>query len=455
MSIQTTNPATGEILKEFEPFDNAAIEQALDKADRAYEAYRLTSYDSRSEILQKAADILESEKDKFATIMTVEMGKTLASAKAEIAKCANLCRYYAEHAPSFLADETIETENTKSFISYQPIGIVLAIMPWNFPFWQVFRFAAPALMAGNVGLLKHASNVPQSALAIEGIFERAGLPDGCFQTLLIGSDKVENILKDNRVKAATLTGSEGAGRSVASIAGAQIKKTVLELGGSDPFIIMPSCDLDKAISDAVKARINNNGQTCIAAKRYIVHQEIYEKVKARLIKKFETLKVGNPMDGQTDVGPLSSAQIRDELDSQVQDSVAAGARILCGAHKIDGAGFYYQPGLLDNIPEGCPADIEELFGPVASLFKIKDIEEAVSIANKTRFGLGTAIYTNDNQEQDYAINNVEAGALFINKIVASDQRLPFGGIKSSGYGRELSKIGIHEFVNIKTVVIDE
>lgn len=454
MTIKSINPATEEIIKEFEPYNDEQVEDALTAADIAYSEYRLTSFEERAAYLVTAADILEAEKDKFAAIMTTEMGKTFLSAKAEVGKCADVCRFYAEKAEEFLADEIIETENKKAFITYQPIGPVLAVMPWNFPFWQVFRFAAPALMAGNVALLKHASNVPQSALAIEDIFSRAGLPKGCFQTLLIGSSKVEGLLKDPRVKAATLTGSEGAGASVASIAGSQTKKTVLELGGSDPFIIMPSADLDKAIGDAVKARINNNGQTCIAAKRYIVHESIYEDIKAALVQKFENLKIGNPMKEDTDIGPLSSAQICDDLDQQVQDSVAKGAKILCGAEKIDGKGFFYKPGILADIPEDAPARREELFGPVACLFMVRNIDEAITLANDTRFGLGAAIYTNDEAEQELAVKHIEAGALFINKIVASDQRLPFGGVKSSGYGRELSKVGIREFTNIKTIVIE-
>jgi succinate-semialdehyde dehydrogenase/glutarate-semialdehyde dehydrogenase len=372
---------------------------------------------------------------------------------AEAEKCAWGCRFYAENAEKFLTEERIATDAADSYVAYQPLGVVLAIMPWNFPFWQVFRFAAPALMAGNVGLLKHASNVPQCALAIEDILRRAGFADGEFQTLLIGPERVQRVIDDRRVAAATLTGSEGAGSAVASESGKRIKKTVLELGGSDPFIIMPSAKLDLAIETAVKARNINNGQSCIAAKRFIVHEAIADAFEERFVKAMEAVVVGDPMDAHTEVGPLATAKIRDDLDRQVQDTVKAGAKLHTGGRARDGNGFYYQPTVLSNIPANTPAYRDELFGPVASLFRVKNIDEAIQIANDTRFGLGSAAWTIRLAEQQRFINELEAGLVFINGMVASDPRLPFGGVKSSGYGRELGVFGIREFVNIKTVWI--
>ena len=406
----------------------------------------------------RAAEILEDEKKSFARTMTLEMGKPINAAVQEAEKCAWVCRYYAENAERHLADEIVETNATKSFIRYQPLGVVLAVMPWNFPFWQVFRFAAPALMAGNVGLLKHASNVPQCALAIEDIFRRAGFMEGAFQTLLIGSDAVQTVLEDPRVAAATLTGSEPAGRSVASIAGRQIKKTVLELGGSDPFIVMPSADFEDAVSTAVKARTINNGQSCIAAKRFIVHDEIYDRFEKEFVESMKRLRVGDPIEESIDVGPLATEQILKDLEEQVQVSVAAGAKLLTGGHRVkfDGAlarGNFYEPTVLVDIPKDSPAYRDEIFGPVASLFRIGTLGEAIDLANATTFGLGSAAWTNEEKERDRFINDLEAGCVFINGMVASDPRLPFGGVKHSGYGRELSYFGIREFVNIKTVWI--
>ncbi len=401
----------------------------------------------------RAAEILESEKHEFGKTMTIEMGKPLQAAIGEAEKCAWVCRYYAENAERHLADEIVETNAKKSYVHFQPLGPVLAVMPWNFPFWQVFRFAAPALMAGNVGLLKHSSNVPQCALAIEEIFRRAGFPEGAFQTLLIGSQAVEGILKDRRVVAATLTGSEPAGRSVAGIAGKEIKTTVLELGGSDPFIVMASADFDVAVTTAVKARTINNGQSCIAAKRFIVAAEIYDKFEERFVSEMQSLRIGDPMDESTEIGPLATPQIRDDLVEQVKKAVDSGARVLTGGKKLDGPGNFYEPTVLVNVDPSSTVSCEEIFGPVAMLFRVADIDEAIRLANATPFGLGSSAWTSDANEQAQFIEEIEAGCVFINGMVASDPRLPFGGVKNSGYGRELAEFGIREFVNIKTVWI--
>jgi succinate-semialdehyde dehydrogenase/glutarate-semialdehyde dehydrogenase len=406
----------------------------------------------------RAAEILEQEKKSFARTMTLEMGKPISAAVSEAEKCAWVCRYYAEHAAAHLADEIVDTNATKSFVRYQPLGAILAVMPWNFPFWQVFRFAAPALMAGNVGLLKHASNVPQCALAIENIFLRAGFDQGLFQTLLIGSETVTSVLEDARVAAVTLTGSEPAGRSVAGLAGKQIKKTVLELGGSDPFIVMPSANLEEAVTTAVKARTINNGQSCIAAKRFIVHEQIYDRFEMEFVAAMKQLRIGDPLDEKTDIGPLATAQILSDLEEQVNVSVAHGAKLLTGGQrpKLPGDlahGNFYEPTVLADIPKDAPASCDETFGPVASLFRVANIDQAIELANSTTFGLGSSAWTNDADERELLINELEAGSVFINGMVASDPRLPFGGVKHSGYGRELSYFGIREFVNIKTVWI--
>lgn len=401
--------------------------------------------------MRKAADILEAECREVGRLMTLEMGKPFKAAVAEAEKCATACRYYADNAERFLADETIEMEGGKAWVAFQPIGVVLAIMPWNFPFWQVFRFAAPALMAGNVGILKHASNVPQCALAIEDVFRRAGFIEGAFQTLLIGSDAVEGIIADPRIAAVTLTGSEGAGRSVAGAAGKSLKKSVIELGGSDPFVVMPSADLEAAVSTAVTARMINNGQSCIAAKRFIVHEKIYDAFLAKFVARVTSIKVGDPMDEATELGPLATAAIRDELEVQVKTSVARGARLLTGGKKLEGDGYYYAPTVLADIPPDAPAARDELFGPVASVFKAKDLAEAIKLANGTSFGLGASAWTRDDAERERFIAEIESGLLFINGMVASDPRLPFGGVKNSGFGRELGEFGIREFVNIKSV----
>jgi len=452
MAIATINPATGETLNTFEPLTEEQIETKLEQAQQAYELYRKTSLAQRAEWLNKAADILEGDRERFAKIMTTEMGKTFKSAIAEVEKSALGCRYYAEHAAEFLADVPASTDASHSFVRYQPMGVILAVMPWNFPFWQVFRFAAPALMAGNVGLLKHASNVPQCALAIEEIFQQAGFPSGVFQTLLVGGDKVAAIVSDERVKAATLTGSEAAGASLAVAAGKHIKKTVLELGGSDPYIVLESADLDAAVSTAVAARMLNNGQSCIAAKRFIVVDAIADEFEKRLVEKFQTLKVGDPMNSETDLGPLATPSILEDLDKQVQECVTKGSRLLTGGKPLsDRPGNYYPPTLLTDFPPGTPADQEEFFGPVALLFRVANIDEAIQRANGIPFGLGASAWTTVEAERDRLINELEAGAVFINGLVKSDPRLPFGGIKRSGYGRELGIQGIHEFVNIKTV----
>lgn len=458
MPISSINPATGEVLQTFDSLNEDELEEKLARATQAFREHRLTSFADRAEKMLRAAEILDGEKKSLARTMTLEMGKPINAAVQEAEKCAWVCRYYAENAARHLEDEVIETNATKSYVRFQPLGVVLAIMPWNFPFWQVFRFAAPALMAGNVGLLKHASNVPQCALAIEDIFRRAGFADGVFQTLLIGSDAVEKVLEDPRVAAATLTGSEPAGRSVASTAGKQIKKTVLELGGSDPFIVMPSANCDDAVSTAVKARTINNGQSCIAAKRFIVHEQIYDRFETEFVAAMQALRVGDPLDADIDVGPLATEQILKDLEDQVNVSIAAGAKLLTGGKRFEAdgdlaRGHFYEPTVLVDIPKDSPAYGDEIFGPVASLFRISTIDEAIDFANDTMFGLGSAAWTNDGRESERFINELEAGCVFINGMVASDPRLPFGGVKNSGYGRELGEFGIREFVNVKTVWI--
>ena len=453
MAIQTLNPATGKSVKTFTPHTDAQVDLAIGKSVVAHHALRDLSFGERSKLMNAAADILNKETDDFAAIMTLEMGKTFKAAKAEAEKCAFVCRYYAKHAESLLADESVETDASKAFRAYLPLGPVLAVMPWNFPFWQAMRFAAPALMAGNTGLLKHAANVPQCALALEDIFARAGFPDGAFQTLLIGGDKVERVLRDDRVVAATLTGSEPAGSAVAKTCGELIKPVVLELGGSDAFIVMPSADLDKAVKVGTLARTINNGQSCIAAKRFIVHADVYDDFKDKLAAAFKNLKVGNPMKDDTDIGPLSGKSALETITSQVNAAVKAGAVRVCGAQAIDGAGFFFTPGILENIPEDAPVYSEEIFGPVALLFKVNSIKDALALANDSPFGLGGSIFTNDKAEQEMAIRELQAGATFINSATASDPRLPFGGIKRSGFGRELSREGIRAFCNVKTVSI--
>ncbi|MBA3343088.1 MAG: NAD-dependent succinate-semialdehyde dehydrogenase [Gemmatimonadaceae bacterium] len=453
MPIATVNPATGQTLKTFDELTEAGIDARLSKAVDAFGAHRSTSFEDRASALRHAAEILEAEKNELGPLVTLEMGKPIGAAIAEVEKCALGCRYYADNGASMLADQIVAAQNGQSRIAFHPIGVVLAVMPWNFPFWQVFRFAAPALMAGNVCVLKHSSNVPQCALAIEDVIRRAGFTEDAFQTLLVGSAAVEGIIADPRIAAVTLTGSEGAGRSVAAVAGRHLKKTVLELGGSDPFVVMPSADLGNAVTVAVKARMINNGQSCIAAKRFIVHSSIYDDFLLQFVERVKGLVVGDPMAETTEVGPLATAGIRDDLVLQVRKTVSLGARVLCGGEPADGPGFYYKPTVLVDIPESSPADDEELFGPVASVWRAGDIDDAIRIANGTRFGLGASAWTNDKAEQERFISDLEAGLVFINGMVASEPALPFGGIKRSGYGRELGEFGIREFVNIKTVRI--
>jgi succinate-semialdehyde dehydrogenase/glutarate-semialdehyde dehydrogenase len=453
MAIATINPATGETLQTFQPLSSTEIEQKLALAVTTFHSERKTSFAERARRMQKAAEILEREKEKFAKLMTLEMGKPYKAAVAEAVKCTTACRYYAENAEHILADEVIETGAKKSFVRYRPIGPILAVMPWNFPFWQVIRFAAPALMAGNVGLLKHASNVPQCALAIEKLFLEAGFPAGAFQTLLIGSQQVDAVLNDPRVVAATLTGSEQAGIEVGVAAAKRIKKVVLELGGSDPFIVMPSADLNAAVATAVEARVINNGQSCIAAKRFIVHESIASDFEKKFVDRMKNLRVGDPFDEKTELGPLATADAVKSLDADVQKTVKAGAKLLTGGHKLELPGNYYAPTVLTDIPKESPAYREEFFGPVASLFRVKDIDEAIRIANDSRFGLGASAWTTDDRERERFINELESGMVFINKMVASDPRVPFGGVKHSGHGRELATNGIREFMNIKTVWI--
>jgi succinate-semialdehyde dehydrogenase/glutarate-semialdehyde dehydrogenase len=453
MAIATINPATGETLQTFEPLSSAEIEQKIQLAVATFQAERKTAFSERARRMQKAADILERDKEKFAHLMTLEMGKPYKAAVAEAVKCTTACRYYAENAEKILADEVIETGAKKSFVRYRPIGPILAVMPWNYPFWQVIRFAAPALMAGNVGLLKHASNVPQCAVAIEKLFLEAGFPAGAFQTLLIGSQQVDAVLSDPRVVAATLTGSEQAGIEVGIAAAKRIKKVVLELGGSDPFIVMPSADLDAAVATGVDARTLNNGQSCIAAKRFIVADSIADEFQRKFVARMKNLRVGDPFDVKTELGPLATASAVKDLDADVQKTVKAGAKLLTGGHKLDLPGNYYAPTVLIDIPKESPAYREELFGPVASLFRVKNIDEAIRLANDSRFGLGASAWTNDDRERERFINELESGMVFINKMVASDPRIPFGGVKSSGHGRELAANGIREFMNIKTVWI--
>jgi succinate-semialdehyde dehydrogenase/glutarate-semialdehyde dehydrogenase len=453
MAIASVNPATGELLRTFEPLSDFQIDEKIQAAAATFAEFRQLTFADRGRMMSRAAEILEAEKEALGRLMTTEMGKTLASAIAEAAKCATACRYYAENAERMLADEEVATSASRSYIRYQPLGVILAVMPWNFPFWQVFRFIAPGLMAGNVGLLKHASNVPQCALKIEEILQRAGFPEGAFQTLLIGAQQVDRVLANPSIAAATLTGSESAGIQVGMTAARNIKKVVLELGGSDPFIVMPSADLPDAIATAVKARVINNGQSCIAAKRFIVAQQIAEEFERGFVQAMQALNIGDPADPSTDLGPLASAEAVKWLDADVKKTIAAGARVLTGGKPVDRAGSFYAPTVLTDIPENSPAYREELFGPVASVFRVKDIDQAIRVANDTRFGLGASAWTNDPAERERFVNEIDAGMVFINKMVASDPRMPFGGVKWSGHGRELGVHGIREFVNAKTVWI--
>jgi succinate-semialdehyde dehydrogenase / glutarate-semialdehyde dehydrogenase len=453
MAIATTNPTTGRVLKTFVPHSDAQIEEKLQRAKDVFCRYRKTTFADRAKSMRRAAEILDGEKELYGRMMTTEMGKTFRSAVEEAAKCAVACRHYADHAEKFLADEIVDTGAKKSYVHYQPLGPILAVMPWNFPFWQVIRAAAPALMAGNVMLLKHASNVPQCALMIEELYRRAGFPEGVFQTLLIGSAKVDAVLNDPRVFAATLTGSEGAGVEVGMGAAKRIKKVVLELGGSDPFIVMASANLKEAVATAVKARILNNGQSCINAKRFIIAEPIAEEFQQRFVSGMEALKVGDPFDEKTDLGPLSTESGVKEIEDQVARSVKAGARVVTGGKRLDRPGFFYAPTVMTDIPKDSPAYCEEFFGPVANIFPAKNIAEAIGIANDTRFGLGASVWTRDDAERDRFIDDLQSGMVFVNRMVASDPRLPFGGVKWSGHGREMGIQGIREFANIRTIWI--
>ena len=453
MAIVSINPTTGETIREFSALTPAQIEEKLALAERAFRQHRRSIFRHRAQLLQAAAGLLERESEKLARLMTLEMGKPIRASADEISKCARGCRFYAENAERFLAKEDVQTDAARSYVRYEPLGAILAIMPWNFPFWQVFRFAAPALMAGNVGLLKHAANVPQCALAIEDIFRRAGFEEGIFQTLLIETGPVAGIIKDWRVKAVTLTGSDRAGSEVASAAAKEIKKSVLELGGNDPFIVMPSAEFEAAVSTAVKARTVNNGQSCIAAKRFIIADEIYDKFIAEFVRRMEQLKVGDPLDEQTEIGPLATENILRGVDEQVRKSIEAGAKLLTGGKRLERPGFFYAPTVLVDVPRDSPAYREEIFGPVAAMFRVRDDAEAIEIANDSRFGLGASAWTTVRKQQELFASELEAGMIFINGMVASDPRLPFGGVKRSGFGRELGAHGIREFVNTKTVVV--
>jgi succinate-semialdehyde dehydrogenase/glutarate-semialdehyde dehydrogenase len=458
MAIATVNPTTGETLKTFDALSPAEVSDRLERAATAFASYRLTSFEERAGWMRAAADILDAEVDDVAQLMTTEMGKTLKAAKAEVAKCAAGCRYYADHAAELLADEPADAGAVKAaraYAVYQPMGPVLAVMPWNFPLWQAMRFAAPALMAGNVGLLKHASNVPQTALFMEELFRRAGFPADVFQTLLIGSAEVEAVLRDPRVMAATLTGSTPAGKSIAAIAGDELKKTVLELGGSDPFVVMPSADLEKAASVAVTARVQNNGQSCIAAKRFLVHADVAEQWTALFVEKMAALVVGDPMDEGTDVGPLATESGVEDLETLVKDAVGKGAQVACGGSRLDRPGWFYPPTVLTGVTEEMEIWTEEAFGPVAVVRAFADLDEAVRLANDTQFGLGSNFWTTDAAEQQRFIRDADAGMVTINGMTTSYPELPFGGVKNSGYGRELAGHGIREFCNIKAVWVGE
>lgn len=455
MAIATINPATGETVKEFEADDAATIDRKIGEAQSAFEALHDTDFATRAAWMRAAADLVEAEADQLAAILTLEMGKPLAQAKAEALKCAKNMRFYADNAEGFLADEPLNDPSSvgasSAYARYQPLGVVLAVMPWNYPLWQVIRFAAPALMAGNTGVLKHASNVPQSALYLDTIFERGGFPVGSFRALMIGSREVKAVIEDARITAVTLTGSEPAGRSVASIAGENIKKSVMELGGSDPFIVMPSADLEVAATTAVKARVANNGQSCIAAKRFLVHTDIYDSFAQLFAEKMKALVVGDPMDAATDVGPIATESGRADLAELVDDAVAKGATVLAGGHAVERPGWFYEPTLLSELTDDMRIIMEETFGPVASLYRVADRDEAVRIANQTTFGLSSAVWTTDSAEEDFFVRELAAGAVFVNGMTVSYPELPFGGIKASGFGRELAAEGIREFCNVKTV----
>ncbi len=451
MPIASVNPATGQPIETYELHSDTEVEARIARAAAAQAGFRSIPVEERVALLERAAEQLDARVGQLARLMTLEMGKPISAAEAEARKCAWVCRWYAENAARLLADEEVETGARRSFVRFEPLGVVLAVMPWNFPFWQVFRFAAPALAAGNAGLLKHASNVPGCALAIEDVFRSAGAPDGIFQTLLIGSDRVESVLRDPRVRAATLTGSDAAGRAVARTAGDSLKKTVLELGGSDPFIVLEDADLDAAVPTAVTARTINNGQSCIAAKRFLVAASIANEFLERFVDGMKRLRIGDPLDPATDIGPLATREIRDELAAQVDATVAAGGRLLLGGTPLPGPGHFYPPTVVSDPPEGSPMRLEETFGPAAAVLRFDSLDLAVALANETDFGLGASVWTRSRRLADRFVSDLEAGSVFVNGMVASDPRLPFGGVRNSGYGRELAAYGLREFLNIKTV----
>ena len=452
--MRSINPSTGEAIADYEEHSSGQVADIIERAHDRFLDWRSNPFDERGALLNEMARVLESRKEDLARLMAEEMGKPVAGGRAEVEKCAWVCRYYAENGEAFLADEGIETERSKSYVHYEPLGVILAVMPWNFPLWQVFRFAAPALMAGNTAVLKHASNVTGCALAIEEMFEAAGFPDGCFSTLVIPSSKVAEVIENPKIVAVTVTGSDAAGRAVASKAGEYLKKTVLELGGSDPSIVLEDADVETAAASCATGRLINSGQSCIAAKRFVVHEAVYQEWLERFTESMTSTSMGDPLDEGTGIGPMARSDLRDELHDQVQRSIEAGAKLHIGGEIPEGDGAYYPPTILTDVSPGMPAYHEELFGPVASVIKVGSEEEAIRVANDTQFGLGAAIYTQDTERGErLAAGFVDAGAVFVNSIVASDPRLPFGGIKTSGYGRELSEMGIKEFVNAKTVVV--
>jgi succinate-semialdehyde dehydrogenase/glutarate-semialdehyde dehydrogenase len=454
MPIVSVSPTTGRTLEEYDETGTAAVEKCLWLASEAQPRFAAMDLSARTAILRRAGDLLESRASEFATLMTMEMGKPIRASEAEARKCAWVCRWYADNAAGLLADEVVDTGESDTFVRFDPLGTILAVMPWNFPFWQVFRFAAPALAAGNAGLLKHASNVPGCALAIEEVLREAGVPDGVFQTLLIGSNRVEALIADPRVRGVTLTGSDAAGRAVAGAAGRQLKKSVLELGGSDPFIIFDDADLDQAIRTAVTARTLNNGQSCIAAKRFLVQEGVAAEFERRFCDSMGSLNMGDPLDPAVDIGPLATLSIREELDGQVNATVASGGRLLLGGTIPEGPGYFYPPTVVAAPPSGSPLRMEETFGPVAAILRFDSETEAIRLANETEFGLGASVWTSDRDRASRLVRGLEAGSVFVNAMVASDPRLPFGGVKNSGFGRELAGYGLREFLNIKTVWIE-
>jgi acyl-CoA reductase-like NAD-dependent aldehyde dehydrogenase len=455
MPIQSINPATEAILATFAELSAEEIERPITEADAAFRRWRETDFAARGALMRRAAALLRERQARYAGLITAEMGKPIVEAEAEVEKCAWNCEYYADHAERFLAEERVHTGAVESYVAFEPLGVILAVMPWNFPFWQVFRFAAPALMAGNTALLKHASNVPQCALAIEEVFRDAGFPRGAFRTLLIPGGAVARVIDDPRVRAVTLTGSDVTGERVAAASGRALKKTVLELGGSDPFIVLADADLDAAARTAARARFQNTGQSCIAAKRFLVEQAVADTFEAKFAEAVAALKVGDPMDRATQVGPMARGDLRDDLERQVRDSVAQGARVVLGGHRLPGRGYFYAPTVLTGVTPAMPAFREETFGPVAAVTRVRDAEEAITLANTSDFGLGAALWTRDLEQAKRLARRIESGSVFVNGMVASDPRLPFGGVKRSGYGRELSAYGIREFVNIKSVVVSD